>query len=76
MDPNILKRLNSECRNGRSCVRVTYLIDGRDRLICEDQKDQITGTLGEAIREAFQTRKSVVLNIEGRDFLINFHEPY
>ena len=73
MDPYNLKKLNSERRARRAAVHVTDLAEGRDRVVSEG--DAVAGALGEAIRAAFRSGKSGLVEADGRSFFLNVHVP-
>ncbi len=73
VDPYCLKKLNEERRARRAAILLTDLGDGRDRVIKEG--DPVAGLLGDAIRQAFLSGKSMIAEIEGRPFFLNVHLP-
>jgi len=73
MDPLILKKLNQARNERKSCVLVTNLQDGRDRLVVEG--NAVEGELGEAIRKALLTGKSTAVEIGNDEFFLNAHLP-
>jgi xanthine dehydrogenase accessory factor len=73
MDPYNLKKLNYERRARRAAILVTDLADGRDRLVGEG--DDVAGALGSAIREAFRSGRSGLVEADGRSFFLNVHLP-
>lgn len=73
MDPYCLKKLNKERRERRAVILLTDITDGRDRVIRET--DPVAGRLGEAIRKAFLTGQSGLVEIDGRVFFLNVYLP-
>lgn len=73
MDPFCLKKLNKERLERRAVILLTDLTDGRDRVVKET--DPVAGKLGEAIRKAFLTGQSGVIEIDGRSFFRNVYLP-
>ena len=73
MDPYCLKKLNAERQARRAALLLTDLGDGRDRVIKEG--DPVAGLLGDAVRQAFLSGKSCLVEIEGRSFFLNVHVP-
>ena len=73
MEPNNLKKLNTERRARRAVALVTDLASERDRVVRE--ADQVGGELGEALRKAFLSGKSGMAEADGATFFINVHVP-
>lgn len=69
-----LKRLNAERRARRAVVLVTDLAEGRDRIVHEG--DKLAGQLGEAVKSAFRSGKSGVVEADGKSFFLNAHLPH
>lgn len=69
-----LKRLNAERRARRAVVLVTDLAEGRDRIVHEG--DELAGQLGEAVKSAFRSGKSGVVEADGKSFFLNAHLPH
>lgn len=74
MDSATLKRLNAERRARRAAVLVTDLAEGRDCIVHEG--DELAGQLGEAVKNAFRSGKSGVVEADGRSFFLNAHLPH
>ncbi len=73
MDPYNLKKLNEARRSRQAVVMITDLVDGRDRVVGEE--DNVAGALGEAIRKAFRSGISSSVEVDGRAFFLNVHVP-
>ncbi len=74
MDVATLKTVNAERRARRAVVLVTDLTDGGDRIVHEG--DTIAGELGEAVKSAFRSGKSGVVEADGKNFFLNAHLPH
>ena len=73
MEPNNLKKLNTERAARRAVALVTDLAGERDRVVRE--ADTVGGELGEALRNAFLSGKSGMVEVDGAPFFINVHVP-
>ena len=73
MEPNNLKKLNTERAARRAVALVTDLAGERDRVVRE--ADTVGGELGEALRKAFLSGKSGMVEVDGAAFFINVHVP-
>ena len=73
MDPQNLKKLNTERKARRAAILVTEVAQGRDRVIRES--DAIGGALGEAVAKAFRSGKSGLVSADGVEFFLNVHVP-
>ena len=73
MDPLNLKKLNTERAARRAVALVTDLAGERDRVVRE--ADTVGGELGEALRKAFLSGKSGMVEADGASFFINVHVP-
>ncbi|MHC1548715.1 XdhC family protein [Phyllobacterium sp. K27] len=73
MDPFSLKKLNKERRERRAVIMLTDLTDGRDRVVRE--ADPVAGKLGDALKKAFLTGQSGVVELDGRSFFLNVYLP-
>ncbi|MGI9352120.1 MAG: XdhC family protein [Rhizobiaceae bacterium] len=73
MDPQILIKLNQARKSRAAAIVVTYLADGRGRLILEG--DQVEGGLGEEISKVFLTGKSSKVEVAGEAVFLNVHVP-
>ena len=73
MDPLNLKKLNAERAARRAVALVTDLAGQRDRVVRE--ADIVGGELGEALRKAFLSGKSGMVEADGATFFINVHVP-
>ncbi len=74
MDVATLKTVNAERRARRAVVLVTDFTDGGDRIVHEG--DTIAGELGEAVKSAFRSGKSGVVEADGKNFFLNAHLPH
>lgn len=73
MDPLSLKKLNAAREARKAIALVTDLGDGRDRVIGEG--DEVAGNLGDALKRAFRTGKSGIVEVDGREMFVNVHLP-
>ncbi len=73
MEPLNLKKLNAERNARRAVALVTDLSGERDRVVRES--DAVGGDLGEALRNAFLSGKSGMVEADGASFFINVHVP-
>ncbi|MGB8817170.1 MAG: XdhC family protein [Rhizobiaceae bacterium] len=73
MDPLNLKKLNAERNSRRAVALVTDLSGERDRVVRES--DTVGGELGEALKKAFLSGKSGMIEADGASFFINVHVP-
>ena len=78
MDSATLKTLNAERRARRAVVLVTDLVDGGDRIVHEGDElaGQFSGQLGEAVKSAFRSGKSGVVEAGGKSFFLNAYLPH
>src|SRR5690606_31615561 len=74
MDAVTLKTVNAGRRARRAVGLVTDLDDGSGRIVHEG--DELAGELGEAVKDAFRSGKSGVVEAGGRSFFLNGHLPY
>ena len=73
MDPVNLKKLNESRLTRRAAVLVTYLDDGRDRLVVEGET--VIGPLGAEIGQRLLSGRSGLVDLEGRSFLWAYRLP-
>lgn len=73
MDLAHLRTLNEARRARRAVMLVTDIGDGRDRVLHEGET--VAGALGEAVRKAFQSGKSGIVEADGRSLFLNVHLP-
>jgi len=74
MDAATLRTANAERRARRAVVLATDLADGSGRIVHEG--DELAGELGEAVKNAFRSGKSGVVEADGRSFFLNAHLPH
>jgi xanthine dehydrogenase accessory factor len=73
MDPSNLKKLNAERNARRAVALVTDMSGERDRVVRES--DEVGGELGEALKKAFLSGKSSMIEADGASFFLNVHVP-
>ena len=73
MEPLNLKKLNAERNARRAVALVTDMAGERDRVVRE--ADEVGGDLGAALRKAFLSGKSGMVEADGASFFINVHVP-
>jgi xanthine dehydrogenase accessory factor len=73
MDATLLEELNRERRARRAAVLVTDLADGSARLVREGEA--VSGAVGDAVKKAFRTGNSGVVEAEGKNYFLNAHLP-
>lgn len=75
MDISLLERLNLERQARRSCVLVTDIEAGEQRLALEADQRADSEALGPLIAEALRSGRSGMVELDGRRFLLTVHAP-
>lgn len=73
MDLATLQKLNIHRRDRVAVAVVTDLTDGTNRIVTRD--NSTPGDLGDAIRTAFHTGKSISITEDGRPYFVNVYLP-
>ncbi len=73
MEPLNLKKLNAARNERKSAILLSDISLGRDRLILEG--DKVAGELGSAVEKAFRSGKSLMVELEGKEYFLNVHVP-
>lgn len=70
MDPHQLKLLNALRREGKPCVMVTDLTNGRNRCVDGAYAGSISGLLGQTISKVMSENSALTVTIDDHDFFI------